>query len=59
MDMVTKVLTAQNFAMPAGYVEQDGVNYMVSIGDEIEYADEITLGRSIVNRTSFNDSIKI
>ena len=30
----------------------------VSIGDEIEYADEITLGRSIVNRTSFNDSIK-
>ncbi|MDH6306353.1 recombination protein RecR [Parabacteroides sp. PF5-5] len=30
----------------------------VSIGDEIEYADEITLGRSIVNRTSFNDSIR-
>ncbi len=30
----------------------------VSIGDEIEYADEITLGRSIVNRTTFNDSIK-
>jgi recombination protein RecR len=31
----------------------------VSIGDEIEYADEVTLGRSILNRTSFNDSIKI
>ncbi|MDD4516626.1 recombination mediator RecR [Massilibacteroides sp.] len=31
----------------------------VSIGDEIEYADEVTLGRSIQNRTSFNDSIKI
>ena len=31
----------------------------VSIGDEIEYADEITLGRSIVNRHSFNDSIKL
>lgn len=29
----------------------------VSIGDEIEYADEITLGRSIVNRTNFSDSI--
>jgi recombination protein RecR len=28
----------------------------VSIGDEIEYADEITLGRSIVNRTNFTDS---
>jgi recombination protein RecR len=26
----------------------------VSIGDELEYADEITLGRSIVNRTNFN-----
>jgi len=31
----------------------------VSIGDEIEYADEITLGRSILNRTNFNDSFKI
>lgn len=31
----------------------------ISIGDEIEYADEVTLGRSIINRTSFNDSIKI
>lgn len=25
----------------------------ISIGDELEYADEITLGRSIVNRTPF------
>lgn len=30
----------------------------VSIGDELEYTDEITLGRSIVNRTPFNDSFK-
>ncbi len=28
----------------------------VSVGDEIEYADEITLGRSIMNRTLFDDS---
>lgn len=35
MDLVTQILTAQNFSMPAGYVEQDGINYMVSIGDEI------------------------
>lgn len=28
----------------------------VSIGDEIEYADEVTLGRSILNRTLFSDS---
>jgi len=31
----------------------------IAIGDEIEYADEITLGRSITNRISFNDSIKV
>jgi len=31
----------------------------ISIGDEIEYADEITLGRSILNRTLFNESYKI
>ena len=30
----------------------------VSIGDELEYADEITLGRSIINRTLFNESFK-
>ncbi|MDR1382039.1 MAG: recombination mediator RecR [Tannerella sp.] len=30
----------------------------ISVGDEIEYADEITLGRSIINRVSFNDSMK-
>ena len=35
MDMVSQILSAQNFAMPAGYVEEDGVNYMVSVGDEI------------------------
>ncbi|MDH6533882.1 recombination protein RecR [Parabacteroides sp. 52] len=31
----------------------------VSIGDEIEYADEVTLGRSIINRTRFSDSLKM
>ena len=30
----------------------------ISIGDEIEYADEITLGRSIVNRTPFADTFR-
>ena len=29
----------------------------VSIGDELEYTDEITLGRSIVNRQNFEDSL--
>ncbi len=29
----------------------------VSIGDELEYADEITLGRSIINRTPYSSEI--
>ena len=29
----------------------------VSIGNELEYADEITLGRSIVNRTPYDESL--
>ncbi len=29
----------------------------VSIGDELEYTDEVTLGRSLVNRTLFEHSI--
>ncbi len=35
MEMVAQILNAQNFSMPAGYVEEDGVKYMVSVGDEI------------------------
>lgn len=31
----------------------------ISIGDEIEYADEVTLGRSILNRTLFNESFRM
>ncbi|MBK5721962.1 recombination protein RecR [Dysgonomonas sp. Marseille-P4677] len=31
----------------------------ISIGDEIEYADEVTLGRSILNRTLFNESYRM
>jgi len=30
----------------------------VAIGDDLEYADEVTLGRSILNRTSFEETFK-
>ena len=30
----------------------------VAIGDELEYTDEVTLGRSILNRTDFGDAIQ-
>jgi len=31
----------------------------LSVGDELEYADQVTLGRSIVNRMPFENTIKI
>lgn len=31
----------------------------IAVGDEIEYADEITLGRSIINRIPFENSLKV
>lgn len=30
----------------------------IAIGDELEYADEVTLGRSILNRVDFSNSFK-
>jgi recombination protein RecR len=31
----------------------------ISVGDELEYADEVTLGRSIINRVPFENSLNI
>ena len=41
MDMVSQLLVAQNFSMPAGMVEGEGVSYMVSVGDKITTAKEL------------------
>ena len=30
----------------------------IAVGDELEYTDEVTLGRSIVNRIPYNNSLK-
>ena len=30
----------------------------IAVGDELEYADEVTLGRSIINRIPFSQSLK-
>lgn len=35
MDMISGILRAQIFAMPAGYVDEADHSYMVSVGDEI------------------------
>ena len=41
LETVSSLLGAQNFAMPAGYVEQEGIRYMVSVGDLIEDVEEL------------------
>ncbi len=41
MDMVSGILSAQNFSMPAGYIDQDGVRCMVRVGDKLESANDL------------------
>ena len=41
MDMVSQILAAENFSMPAGYVTEDGVDYLVRVGDEFSDSQEI------------------
>ena len=42
MEMVSSILTAQNFAMPAGTVTQDGVSYMVSVGENLTTQEQVS-----------------
>lgn len=38
---LTTLLSAQNFSMPAGYIEEDGVSYMVSVGDTVSSQEDL------------------
>lgn len=40
-DTVKTMLQAQNFSMPAGYVEEDGIDYLVRVGDKFKSLDEL------------------
>ncbi len=41
-ELITGILTAQNFSMPAGYVSaEDGTRFLVRVGDEIESLEEL------------------
>ena len=47
------------------YRQLEGININITtiargiaVGDELEYADEVTLGRSIINRIPFENSLK-
>lgn len=41
MDMLKNILTAQNFSMPAGYIEENGEDYLIRVGDKVPDAKEL------------------
>ena len=41
VDMINNLLTAQNFSMPAGYVTEDGIDYLVRVGDKPSTVEEL------------------
>lgn len=41
MDTLSKILIAQNFDMPAGYVTDNNVKYLVSVGKKVKTVDEL------------------
>ncbi|MCI6017920.1 MAG: efflux RND transporter permease subunit [Clostridiales bacterium] len=52
-DMVKGLLTAQNFAMPAGYVTEEGRDYLVRVGDK--FADDEDIGNLVIMDLSDQD----
>lgn len=40
-DLVKNLLTAQNFSMPAGYVTEEGIDYLVRVGDKPADVEEL------------------
>ncbi len=40
-EMINGILTAQNFSMPAGYLEEGKTTYLVRIGDKFESLEDI------------------
>ena len=41
VDTIKGLLTAQNFSMPAGYVTEEGVDYLVRVGDKPKDIEEL------------------
>lgn len=41
VDTVKSLLTAQNFSMPGGYVTEDGIDYLVRVGDKPDDVEEL------------------
>lgn len=41
IEMLSAILTAQNFSMPAGYIEENDISTLVKIGNKIESLEEM------------------
>ncbi len=41
VETVEALLQAQNFSMPAGYVTEDGISYLIRVGDKPESVEEL------------------
>ena len=41
VDTIKGLLTAQNFSMPAGYVTEEGISYLVRVGDKPSTVEEL------------------
>ncbi len=41
VDTVKSLLTAQNFSMPAGYVTEEGISYLIRVGDKPDTIEEL------------------
>ena len=41
INTIAALLTAQNFSMPAGYITEEGVSYMVSVGDQMDTRESL------------------
>ncbi|MBD5496454.1 MAG: efflux RND transporter permease subunit [Lachnospiraceae bacterium] len=41
VDTISALLSAQNFSMPAGYVTEEGISYLVRVGDKPQTAEEL------------------
>lgn len=41
VETVEKLLMAQNFSMPAGYVTENGISYLIRVGDKPESIEEL------------------
>lgn len=39
MEQLSNILSAENFSMPAGYISEDGTQYLIKVGDEYDSVD--------------------